>query len=700
MMLMSLGVTAQWQWQNPLPQGNSVYSMSFPDASTGYAAGAWGTILKSTDGGLTWDSLSTGTDQWFSSIHFINNTTGVAVGGWDGNVWQTNDGGLTWNTMSYGYPVYLSSVFLYDSFWWYILEGGNTIYRSVNGGLTWSIFPVNLFGADCNDLFFVSNTTGFTAGGDGKIMKTTDGAVTWNFQSSGTTEDLYSIAFTDAVTGFAAGKSGTIIRTTNGGTNWTPATSGTTETIRDLCFPGGNTGYAAGSHGTVLKTTDLGVTWTPLATGTTLDLFAVAFTDADHGTAGGMYGTLLSTADGGATWLPLTSGPRDSLFCVDFPSGNVGYTAGKQGLVMKTSDGGTTWDILPPPTAENILSILFTSPVTGYLSGKNGTLMKTTDGAGSWSPLAPGTAENLTCLWFTAPDTGYVSGSSGSILKTTNAGLTWTPLPTGTLFPIRTMFFVDKNIGYAAAGDPANSAGGFVLKTIDGGDTWDSLSTGGGSPSSLWFKDADHGFMVYYSCIVYKTDDGGVTWDSLCNLTSTEIEPMLLTDIHFIDDTTGFITGEAMTVPGTLLGPFMYGGVSYKTTDGGMTWNWEETFTQNGLKAVTCSEEGKWYAVGAGGTILNQGGGVINAIANLQPDADFVLYPNPASGRVTITPGPEMSGRLRVTLSDAKGAILMIMPAQSGRSTAIDLRGLPAGVYFVTVQGKSGASTRKVVVKD
>jgi hypothetical protein len=39
---------AQWTWQNPLPQGNGLYSIYFPDANTGYAAGLSGTIIKTT----------------------------------------------------------------------------------------------------------------------------------------------------------------------------------------------------------------------------------------------------------------------------------------------------------------------------------------------------------------------------------------------------------------------------------------------------------------------------------------------------------------------------------------------------------------------------------------------------------------------------------------------------------------------------
>jgi len=47
----------QWIWQNPLPQGNTLQDFSFIDTNNGFAVGARGTILKTTDG-VTTGSLS------------------------------------------------------------------------------------------------------------------------------------------------------------------------------------------------------------------------------------------------------------------------------------------------------------------------------------------------------------------------------------------------------------------------------------------------------------------------------------------------------------------------------------------------------------------------------------------------------------------------------------------------------------------
>src|SRR5258708_17462887 len=45
-----------WTWQNPLPQGNPLYSINFArDKENGFAVGSYNTILHTDDGGFHWD---------------------------------------------------------------------------------------------------------------------------------------------------------------------------------------------------------------------------------------------------------------------------------------------------------------------------------------------------------------------------------------------------------------------------------------------------------------------------------------------------------------------------------------------------------------------------------------------------------------------------------------------------------------------
>jgi photosystem II stability/assembly factor-like uncharacterized protein len=53
-----------WVWQKPLPQGNSLYGVTFTDASHGWAVGGTGTILATSNGGATWTAQSSGTTDY------------------------------------------------------------------------------------------------------------------------------------------------------------------------------------------------------------------------------------------------------------------------------------------------------------------------------------------------------------------------------------------------------------------------------------------------------------------------------------------------------------------------------------------------------------------------------------------------------------------------------------------------------------
>lgn len=60
-----------WQWGNPLPQGNTLRAMSFA-GTTGYAAGDFGTLLRTSDGGGTWTGLLSGTFTNLTEVQAID----------------------------------------------------------------------------------------------------------------------------------------------------------------------------------------------------------------------------------------------------------------------------------------------------------------------------------------------------------------------------------------------------------------------------------------------------------------------------------------------------------------------------------------------------------------------------------------------------------------------------------------------------
>ena len=69
-----------WFWQNPLPQGNDLSCVAFSDAAHGWAVGADGTILATSNGGATWSGQSSGTTSDLYGVAFSDASHGRAVG--------------------------------------------------------------------------------------------------------------------------------------------------------------------------------------------------------------------------------------------------------------------------------------------------------------------------------------------------------------------------------------------------------------------------------------------------------------------------------------------------------------------------------------------------------------------------------------------------------------------------------------------
>src|SRR5712692_5127368 len=126
-----------WFWQNPLPQGNALYAVSFVDANTGTAVGARGTILRTTDGGATWTPQMSGTTNYLVGVSFVDANTGTAVGG-RGTILRTTDGGATWTPQTSGTTDSLSAVSCADANTCTTVGGFNTILRTTDGGATWT----------------------------------------------------------------------------------------------------------------------------------------------------------------------------------------------------------------------------------------------------------------------------------------------------------------------------------------------------------------------------------------------------------------------------------------------------------------------------------------------------------------------------------------------------------------------------------
>lgn len=123
-------LSAQWEWQYPLPQGNTLYDVVFTDQYNGWAVGENGTIIHTADGGVSWQAQTGGVSTDLSDLCFVDSLNGWAVGT-EGTILHTVDGGITWNRQYSGiFYRGLTSVSFVDSETGWVV-GGNGIDQFV-----------------------------------------------------------------------------------------------------------------------------------------------------------------------------------------------------------------------------------------------------------------------------------------------------------------------------------------------------------------------------------------------------------------------------------------------------------------------------------------------------------------------------------------------------------------------------------------
>ena len=234
---------------------DDVNEIQFVDDLTGYAVADNGRFLRSADGGASWTVSFIATGSNLAGMHFRDAMNGHVVGR-DGVIFQTTDGGTTWVPQASGSTERLESVFFVDANNGFVAGRNDTYLQTSDGGATWNGSTLLGTGRDLNDVFFISTQSGFIASDNGFLLRTVDGGANWTNQNTGTVQNLNEVYFIDAANGYLAGDVGLIQASTDGGLTWITEASGTTSNLEDIHFSLIGRGASAGANGTVAVRND------------------------------------------------------------------------------------------------------------------------------------------------------------------------------------------------------------------------------------------------------------------------------------------------------------------------------------------------------------------------------------------------------------------------------------------------------------
>jgi photosystem II stability/assembly factor-like uncharacterized protein len=398
-----------WKKLNGLTD-QSIYDISFSDEKNGWAVGRRGFVIHTTDGGDHWElqTISRKPEQHLFAVKAINATTAWAVGDWGGR-YYTNDAGKTWQDRSFlisrEHPSfkYLSDEEL-EAF-----ERGDKIYDDIF----------------LNDVYFANDTHGWMAGEYGHIYRTEDGGETWL-----RSHIVGTVAFDDVVFAkndkkipqerwdqiFAAAEilaekpylkieiEGLITPDELRARGDTFLADERADAIQKFLENEGiNQDRIKVKNATPLdqegvdmdafakrKLSD--VPQAKIEVVETPFLFDVKFKDDKNGMITGLGGVVLTSNDGGVSWTYLSSGSKQALFAGAFSDSKL-IAVGEKGLRRISDDGGVSWSRLGSDYGKG----RFPSDKHGY-----------------FRDVACGT-----------PTVCWMVGSGGNVIRSTDAGETW-----------------------------------------------------------------------------------------------------------------------------------------------------------------------------------------------------------------------------------------------------------------------------------
>jgi hypothetical protein len=159
--------------------------------STGRPADTSDAAFTIRPGGVTndtsWTVQTSGTTSVLYTTKAVSNLVAWAAGA-GGTVRRTTDGGTTWtNANPGGTPIGTADVYAIEAIdannaWCTTSPGATFIYRTTNGGTTWTQV-YTLAAAFINGIQMVNTTTGYAegdpVGGNWLLLRTTDGGATW-----------------------------------------------------------------------------------------------------------------------------------------------------------------------------------------------------------------------------------------------------------------------------------------------------------------------------------------------------------------------------------------------------------------------------------------------------------------------------------------------------------------------------------------
>jgi len=347
-----------------------------------YFGGRESIVIRSSDGGENWIDISFQFPRGINSISFFNSSSAVCAG-FAGGIYKTNDAGYNWTKLCNGFYSSFNDICTFDSSSFYTIgkdyEANEIIFLYTdNGGEDWQTknYPPlsNVSGLD----FFDENYGMIT--GDNSIFFTLDGCNTWHQGTTPPNSYFGNINIINSNKAFLSGAWGTLLKSSDGGNTWFSINSNTTGSLELIVFKDLLNGFIIANSGPTIITTDGGENWNTInySFGWLND---GAFYGNNSIALAGSDGNIYISNDGGQTWTEkIVASSGTYVSSISFKDSLKGIAVGETGLLLFTTDGGDTWNQQFSPTLTDFSDIEYSQNKSGIIIGKDGVIIGTKKG--------------------------------------------------------------------------------------------------------------------------------------------------------------------------------------------------------------------------------------------------------------------------------------------------------------------------------
>jgi photosystem II stability/assembly factor-like uncharacterized protein len=204
------------------PGSNLLGGVGFADERLGFAVGEasrevsgefipTALVLRTMNGGDSWTQqfpFPEAADDYVD-VAVINSQSAVAVGGGTtgivGAIIRTDDGGDTWNLQTSRSRARLNGVSFADHQHGFAVGNAGTILHTIDGGGTWTPQESFITDDDLLRVFAIDPYTAWVVGADGVLLNTSDAGQTWSRVKIQTDTNLTDLAFPTRCHGTAVG---------------------------------------------------------------------------------------------------------------------------------------------------------------------------------------------------------------------------------------------------------------------------------------------------------------------------------------------------------------------------------------------------------------------------------------------------------------------------------------------------------------